>query len=218
MMKASYLALPLLLIPLVASAEKGWYGVVSLGKVTETPDLFEVNTQGDRYDHYIYNNDGDHGSSSGRSIKNLAAGYSFNKNLASELEWQSRSWKTYYNYGMYGDDFKSKNNAFLLNGIYQLPIKNQVSIYAKGSLGMAHHSISTTNDFQAGYFYPKSTNTTAAFGLGAGVKVDISKNFGLGLEYRRMDLGQISSANEQNSKLTFDLQDTELTGSMYIYF
>ena len=218
MMKANYLALPLLLIPLVASAEKEWYGVVSLGKVTETPDLFEVNAQGDRYDHYIYDNDGDHGSSSGRVAKSLAAGRRFNKNVAAELEWQHRPWKTSYHYGAYGSDFSSQNNAFLLNGIYLLPLRNQVSIYAKGSLGMAHHSISTTNDFQDGYFYPKDTNTTAAFGLGAGVKVDISKNFGLGLEYRRMDLGQISSTNEQNSKLTFDLQDTELTGSMYIYF
>ncbi|HPY40320.1 MAG TPA: outer membrane beta-barrel protein [Thiolinea sp.] len=214
-MKTAYLSLSLLCLPLIASAETDWYGVISLGKTIESPKLTEANEQGTI--DYPLDEEGDSGDSSGTTLKNLAVGYHLNKHTAVELEWQYRPWKAQYASHSYFDEFNSKNNAFLVNGVYQIPIQNQIKVYAKGSLGLAQHRNANSGD-QPGFFYPAKSKMTPALGLGVGIKLDISKNLGLGLEYRYMDLGKVSNLRPVNSKLSFDLKATELTGNLYIGF
>lgn len=220
-MKLNYLAMPLLLIPLVASAENKWYGVISLVGTTNTPNLFEVNAQGKRWDHEFYQGS-DSNHSSGFAFINLAAGYQFNPQLAVELELQHRPWSSSYYAEADLDnpsEFDSRNNAFLLNAVYQIPIRARTNVYVKTSLGSAKHSIQTTSEnAPAEQIYPKNSSTTSAFGLGVGIKQDFSKNVSMGVEYRRMDLGEISSINSQKSTLTFDMKASELTGNIYVRF
>lgn len=217
-MKARILIISLFFTPLVASAETNWYGAISLGKTTSNPDLYEQ-VNGSKINYDVYGSNGE--DSKAKQVFNLAAGYKLNKQFAAELEWQHRSWNnSYHQAELYSGDAESTHNALLLNGIYQLPLKNQVNVYLKASLGATHHSLKTTNASTdtASYNYPKQTNTTAAFGIGTGIKLDISKNLALGLEYRKINLGKVTSRNQAGSTLSFESNSNELTGNAYINF
>ncbi|MFZ1386226.1 MAG: porin family protein [Thiolinea sp.] len=206
-MKKIFLGLTLSFISMSAAAEQLWYGVASVVHVVNHPMILE---------------DYDHSRSERGGAYNLAVGYEFNKNLAAELEWQKRTMK---NHELHYSDNKTiaRNNAMIVNAIYKYPATNQIQAYAKAGIGLSRNSLassSTGNQGTSGYNYPEHTQSKFAYGIGAGMQLDLSKHIDLGLELRRMNLGKAKTekAVENNAYYETGSVATEITVNIYFRF
>ncbi|SKA73228.1 Opacity protein [Thiothrix eikelboomii] len=204
-----------------AYAETRWYGGVAAGKTYHKPKLSQQ-TGGAKRNLSLPAKGADHGSLDKTKITDLRLGYHLNSQYSVEVDWRRRGWKAHGERAYYEvEQAKSQHKALMVSGVYRLPMAYNLQAYAKGSVGLARNSLQgrLAQDDVNTLTYAKRAKTKAAYGVGAGVNLAVSKHINLGLDYQYANLGKSHSHKAANgSRLNSNYKGGELMGSLTINF
>lgn len=202
-------------------AETNWYADVSVGKTYHKPKLSQA-TGGVKRNLSLPSKDADHGSLDKTRITDLRIGYHLSPHYSIEADWRRRGWESRGHTPYYEvEHAKDKHKALMISGVYRLPLPYKMQAYAKGSVGLARNSLQgrlAQDDFTS-ISYAKRTQTRAAYGVGAGINLALSKNISVGLDYQYTNLGKSRSAKAvDGSRLESQYKGGELTGNLTFNF